>query len=146
MNHSYSPSLSSEKGSGSATSGLERILWGKGIGASPPSVQFEEVMNTEEGVLKWLTKIVSDTIDLNERIILSRKSSARLLILSFLRFLGLLVQAQYGFSFVKGVPATPTDTEALIRRIAFIRETHYGQSREIEELFDSSFDKLLVSR
>jgi trimethyllysine dioxygenase len=34
--------------------------------------------------------------------------------------------AQFGFCFVSGVPATPEDTERLIRRIAFIRETHYG--------------------
>ncbi|BGP33478.1 hypothetical protein JCM10296v2_005281 [Rhodotorula toruloides] len=32
----------------------------------------------------------------------------------------------YGFSFVSGIPGTPEATEALIRRIAFIRETHYG--------------------
>ncbi|GAA6013959.1 hypothetical protein JCM11491_003469 [Sporobolomyces phaffii] len=32
----------------------------------------------------------------------------------------------YGFSFCSGIPATPEATEALIRRIAFIRETHYG--------------------
>lgn len=30
---------------------------------------------------------------------------------------------QFGFCFVEGVPVTPEDTEALIRRIAFIRET-----------------------
>lgn len=33
---------------------------------------------------------------------------------------------QYGFAFVSGVPATPEATEELVRRIAFIRETHYG--------------------
>jgi trimethyllysine dioxygenase len=32
----------------------------------------------------------------------------------------------YGFCFVKGIPPTPEATEALIRRISFIRETHYG--------------------
>ncbi|GAA6032096.1 hypothetical protein JCM8097_007071 [Rhodosporidiobolus ruineniae] len=32
----------------------------------------------------------------------------------------------YGFAFVSGVPHTPEATEQLIRRIAFIRETHYG--------------------
>lgn len=31
---------------------------------------------------------------------------------------------KYGFCFVKGVPATPKDTEQLIERIAFIRVTH----------------------
>ncbi|GAA5832341.1 hypothetical protein JCM11251_006415 [Rhodosporidiobolus azoricus] len=32
----------------------------------------------------------------------------------------------YGFSLVSGIPHTPEATEELIRRIAFIRETHYG--------------------
>lgn len=36
------------------------------------------------------------------------------------------MQDIYGFCFVTGVPATPEATEALVRRIAFIRETHYG--------------------
>lgn len=35
-------------------------------------------------------------------------------------------QATYGFSLVTGIPPTPEATEALIRRIAFVRETHYG--------------------
>ncbi|SCV70474.1 BQ2448_1868 [Microbotryum intermedium] len=33
---------------------------------------------------------------------------------------------RFGFSFVRGIPPTPEATEALIRRIAFIRDTHYG--------------------
>ncbi|PYI04855.1 trimethyllysine dioxygenase TmlH [Aspergillus sclerotiicarbonarius CBS 121057] len=32
----------------------------------------------------------------------------------------------WGFSFVKGVPVSPESTESLIKRIAFIRNTHYG--------------------
>ncbi|GAA5995873.1 hypothetical protein JCM5350_007968 [Sporobolomyces pararoseus] len=32
----------------------------------------------------------------------------------------------FGFSFCSGIPPTPEATEKLIRRIAFIRETHYG--------------------
>ncbi|KAG0361424.1 hypothetical protein BGZ54_009103 [Gamsiella multidivaricata] len=32
----------------------------------------------------------------------------------------------YGFSYVSGVPVTTDATEALAKRIAFIRETHYG--------------------
>jgi trimethyllysine dioxygenase len=32
----------------------------------------------------------------------------------------------HGFSYISHVPATPDATEALLRRIAFIRETHYG--------------------
>lgn len=35
-------------------------------------------------------------------------------------------QDLYGFCLVEGIPPTPEATEALVRRIAFIRETHYG--------------------
>ncbi|SJX62422.1 related to trimethyllysine hydroxylase [Sporisorium reilianum f. sp. reilianum] len=94
MRNSYSPLLSDPITASSDESGLEaieKVLWGKGIGSAPPTVKYDEVMQSEQGVLKWVTKI-----------------------------------AQYGFAFVSGVPPTPTDTEALIRRIAFIRETHYG--------------------
>jgi trimethyllysine dioxygenase len=38
----------------------------------------------------------------------------------------LIKLSQFGFCFVTDMPATPEDTEALIRKIAFIRETHYG--------------------
>ncbi|KAF8656798.1 hypothetical protein AX16_002350 [Volvariella volvacea WC 439] len=33
---------------------------------------------------------------------------------------------RFGFSFVTGVPVTPTDTQKLAERIGFIRETQYG--------------------
>ena len=33
---------------------------------------------------------------------------------------------KYGFCFVNGVPVNPESTEKLLRRIAFIRTTHYG--------------------
>ncbi|KAJ3142512.1 hypothetical protein HK100_002181 [Physocladia obscura] len=33
---------------------------------------------------------------------------------------------EFGIAFVKGVPTTPEETEALARRISFIRESHYG--------------------
>jgi len=36
------------------------------------------------------------------------------------------VQRRYGFCYISNVPATPSATEALLRRISFIRETHYG--------------------
>lgn len=36
------------------------------------------------------------------------------------------IQGIYGFSLVSGIPPSPEATEQLIRRIAFIRETHYG--------------------
>ncbi|KAL9937329.1 hypothetical protein V8E36_003738 [Tilletia maclaganii] len=97
MNNSYAPVLSRSSDSLIASAGAqvggahERVLWGAGIGAAPPTVSYEEVMGGEEGVLKWCNKI-----------------------------------AQYGFSFVSGIPPTPEATQALIERIAFIRPTHYG--------------------
>ena len=33
-------------------------------------------------------------------------------------------QQAFGFCFVTGSPATPQETEALVKRIGFIRETH----------------------
>jgi len=36
------------------------------------------------------------------------------------------LQFKYGFCYVDGVPVTLEDTKALVERIAFIRETHYG--------------------
>ncbi|CAD6936286.1 unnamed protein product [Tilletia controversa] len=95
MNNSYAPVLS--RTSSPLPQGLgaggehERILWGRGIASAPPTVSYEDVMGSDEGVLKWCNKI-----------------------------------AQYGFSFVSGVPATPEATQSLIERIAFIRPTHYG--------------------
>ncbi|KAE8215598.1 hypothetical protein CF327_g1127 [Tilletia walkeri] len=95
MNNSYAPVLSrttSPQPQGLGAGGEhERILWGRGIASAPPTVSYEDVMGSEEGVLKWCNKI-----------------------------------AQYGFSFVSGVPATPEATQSLIERIAFIRPTHYG--------------------
>lgn len=35
----------------------------------------------------------------------------------------------WGFCFVDGCPPTSEDTQALIERITFIRNTHYGESR-----------------
>ncbi len=36
-----------------------KILWGSGIVRDPPSVAYEEVMNDELALYKWLEKIVS---------------------------------------------------------------------------------------
>ncbi|KAK2777473.1 hypothetical protein FQN53_002246 [Emmonsiellopsis sp. PD_33] len=58
---------------------------------SYPTVVYDEVMSSDEGVRKWTDQIY-----------------------------------QFGFSFVKGSPATPEATEKLLERIAFIRPTHYG--------------------
>lgn len=91
--HSYAPPLASASTStgGEDLAGPDKTLWGSGIAAHPPSINYNEVMADDRGVWKWLEKI-----------------------------------SQYGFSFVDEVPPTPEATEELIKRIAFIRETHYG--------------------
>ncbi|KAF2236812.1 Trimethyllysine dioxygenase [Viridothelium virens] len=71
-------------------------LWGSNIQDSPPQVDYDEVMQTEEGVKKWCSEI-------------------RL----------------HGFSFVDGCPPTPEATKALLERISFIRQTHYGGYWEV---------------
>ncbi|CAO1633555.1 unnamed protein product [Parajaminaea phylloscopi] len=94
-NHSYAPPLDQSHATSVVhredLAGANKTLWGRGIAANPPTVAYDEVMQDDRGVLKWLEKIW-----------------------------------QYGFSFVDGLPATPEATEELIKRIAFIRETHYG--------------------
>ena len=60
-------------------------------GAGPPTVDFNAVMTTNEGLLEWLTKI-----------------------------------RQYGFCYVDNTPVSPEETEKLLERIAYIRNTHYG--------------------
>ncbi|KAF3892879.1 Trimethyllysine dioxygenase TmlH [Trichophyton interdigitale] len=57
---------------------------------SLPSVEYEEVMSSDEGIRRWTSNIY-----------------------------------RFGFSFVKGSPATPEATERLLERLAFIRPTHY---------------------
>ncbi|GAA5983918.1 hypothetical protein JCM11641_006421, partial [Rhodosporidiobolus odoratus] len=42
----------------------------------------------------------------------------------------------YGFALVSGIPHTTEATEELCRRIAFIRETHYGGFWEVEPAFE----------
>ncbi|GLA05772.1 hypothetical protein AnigIFM60653_006283 [Aspergillus niger] len=37
----------------------------------------------------------------------------------------------WGFAFVQGVPTNPESTEALLKRIAFIRNTHYGKATSL---------------
>ncbi|GAA5841725.1 hypothetical protein JCM9279_003083 [Rhodotorula babjevae] len=73
------------------TANSTKVLWTRDIAHDMPTVTYDDVMSTEEGVYEWLKRI--DT---------------------------------YGFSLCSGIPSTPEATEALIRRIAFIRETHYG--------------------
>lgn len=89
LSNSYSPRLLEE--TADAQNLPEKTLWSNQIGTSPPTVAYDAVMNTDQGVLDWLKKIY-----------------------------------RFGFAFVDGCPPTPEATEGLIRRISFIRETHYG--------------------
>lgn len=82
--HSYSPMLEKPKED-------SQSFWGCEILQSPPSVEYEDVMHSEQGLAIWLSQI-----------------------------------HEFGFSFVNNTPATPEATKALLERIAFIRETHYG--------------------
>ncbi|MCJ1350579.1 MAG: hypothetical protein MMC33_000560 [Icmadophila ericetorum] len=66
-------------------------LWDYNIAVDPPTVEYEEVMHTDEGVAKWTSLI-----------------------------------RQYGFSYISNTPPTPSATQSLLERIAFIRLTHYG--------------------
>lgn len=84
--HAYDPPLES------ANPRSKKVHWTSAIAPSLPTVTYEQVMESEEGVWEWVKRIDS-----------------------------------HGFAFVSGIPSTPEATEALIRRIAFIRETHYGE-------------------
>lgn len=60
--NSYAPVLqgvsASTGGGGLGADARGRVLWGRGIGADPPSVSHAEVAE-ERGVAKWCAKIVS---------------------------------------------------------------------------------------
>lgn len=92
--------------------GLGKTLWGKTIENHPPTVAYEEIMAGDAGVWKWVEKIVSKTPTRTLPDDMSHTCAT--------------FQDQFGFSFVSGIPPTPEATEELVRRIAFIRETHYG--------------------
>lgn len=71
---------------------VDPIFWtGESVKDDPPTVDYEAVMHTNEGLLEWLTKI-----------------------------------RQYGFCYVENTPVSPEQTEKLLERIAYIRNTHYG--------------------
>ncbi|KZV87189.1 Trimethyllysine dioxygenase [Exidia glandulosa HHB12029] len=70
----------------------EKVLWGAGIAKDPPMVEYEQVMQDDKGLWRWLKRI-----------------------------------DRFGFCFVNGVPPTAEATEEVIKRIAFLRETHYGK-------------------
>ena len=60
---------------------------------SPPTVEYKQVMESDDGVRCWTSKV-----------------------------------QEHGFCYVDGCPPTPEATKALLERISFIRETHYGKS------------------
>ena len=67
-------------------------LWdAASIAADTPTVAWEDVMESEDGVAAWLGRTVRD-----------------------------------GFCIVAGTPPTPEATEALLRRIGYVRETIFG--------------------
>jgi trimethyllysine dioxygenase len=68
-----------------------RLLWDAQSVQPAPSVPFDDVMNTDEGVAAWLRKV-----------------------------------ATYGFAIATGTPTTAEATEALARRVGYVRETIFG--------------------
>ncbi|KAK9465817.1 hypothetical protein V1512DRAFT_264795 [Lipomyces arxii] len=83
--HSYQPVLEKHLT-------FRKVVWGRNdIEDEPPVVDYAAVMESDEGVAEWTSKIKT-----------------------------------FGFCFVEGVPVTPEDTEHLINRISFARQTHYG--------------------
>lgn len=77
----------------------ERSLWNAKIAVNPPTVSYDAVVATS----------ASDAEEAERGV---------------LRWLEKI--DEFGFCFVEGVPPTPEATEALIRRISHIRQTHYG--------------------
>ena len=85
----------------------EKVLWGSGIVQDPPTVEFEQVMNEERELWKWLSKIV-----------------CHLYLFHVQPCLTVPFQDTFGFCFITGVPATLEDTERLSRKLGDIRRTH----------------------
>ncbi|CAG8574144.1 2994_t:CDS:2 [Ambispora leptoticha] len=85
--HSYDPPIINRE-----NPFTNRIFWNSQMIQNLfPILQFENVMQTHEGLTQMLKNL-----------------------------------DQYGITFVDDVPVNVKDTEALARRICFIRETHYG--------------------
>ncbi|MGE0138592.1 MAG: trimethyllysine dioxygenase [Ilumatobacteraceae bacterium] len=68
-----------------------RVLWDAETVLPPPTVPYDEVMASDEGVARWLRKV-----------------------------------AAYGFAIATGTPPTAEATEALARRVGYVRETIFG--------------------
>jgi trimethyllysine dioxygenase len=99
---------------------VEKVLWGRSIGKAPPTVTWDDVMGRKAGssaVQESQQEDQEQEVDISIH-------DPELADRGLLKWL--LKLSTYGFCFISGLPATPEATEALVRRIAFIRETHYG--------------------
>ncbi len=125
--HAFSEGAASED---SITAGgrgmppLEKVLWGRSIAQAPPSVTWDEVMGRRASVPPSGSGSGAEEQEGESAAVDLSIHDQELADRGLLKWLQKL--AQYGFCFVRGLPATPEATEALVRRIAFIRETHYG--------------------
>ena len=68
-----------------------RLLWDAQSVMPHPSVPYDEIMSTDQGVAAWLRKV-----------------------------------ATYGFAIASDTPATAEATEALARRVGYVRQTIFG--------------------
>ncbi|KAI9591186.1 hypothetical protein BDF19DRAFT_455908 [Syncephalis fuscata] len=82
-------------------------LWDAQLARSLPTVSYNDVMHTEEGVKQWLQNIASNHYSNSER---------------------------YGIGFVEGVPVNSKDTEKLVTRISHVRHTHFGGFWELTSI------------
>ncbi|KAA1083448.1 hypothetical protein PGT21_008817 [Puccinia graminis f. sp. tritici] len=99
LQHAYDPPLAPSSASSSTqTPSSEKYLWDKAIANRLPSVSFNDLFSQDQATWK-----------------------GDLYVLEWLRKI-----EKYGFCLVDDVPPTPEATADLLKRIAFIRETHYG--------------------
>ncbi|GAA5897368.1 hypothetical protein JCM5296_004144 [Sporobolomyces johnsonii] len=84
---------------------------------NPPLVRKDDLPSVNEGKVFWTSAIASELPSVTYDDVMSSEKG----VYEWLKRID-----TYGFSLCSGIPPTPEATEALIRRIAFIRETHYG--------------------
>ena len=98
LQHSYDPPLSPARHPSATQVRKTKYLWDNTIINCMPSVSFNDIFSTDE--LTW---------------------KGDFYVLEWLRKID-----KYGFCLVDDVPPTPEATKELLKKIAFIRETHYG--------------------
>ena len=93
------------------------MLWETAeVARAPPSVPYDEVMQSEAGVLRWLSEIVRGLLG-SANVTPGGADTG---------WVGRDFQAKWGFCLVQGVPPTPAATEELAKRVTFIRPTIFG--------------------